>query len=313
MTYNMHAGHCPAGKGAIGAVGILNESNEARKVKNRAISALRNAGNKVYDCTCDFKTTKQGCIDAIVTKCNEHKVNLDISIHLNSGRSDFGGDGKTGGVEVWCYSSKTAAIANKICENISSTMGITNRGVKYSQSLQVLRKTESPAILIECCFVDDRDDANKWNAEKCGDAIACAIAGTHIKGTTNSPTPSVQTPSHADTEDIRVDGLWGMATTAKAQCVFGTVADGIVSNQDADYKRKNPGLCNGWEWEENPGKNGSMLIKAIQHWLGVTDDGYIGPKTITALQEKLGCKVCDGYFSDESPAIKKFQEWLNKQ
>ena len=40
-TYNIHAGHCPQGQGASGAVGILQESVEDRKVKNRVISALK--------------------------------------------------------------------------------------------------------------------------------------------------------------------------------------------------------------------------------------------------------------------------------
>ena len=56
-TYNIHAGHCPQGQGASGAVGILQESVEDRKVKNRVISALKGAGHTVYDCTCDEKTT----------------------------------------------------------------------------------------------------------------------------------------------------------------------------------------------------------------------------------------------------------------
>lgn len=33
--FNIHAGHCPDGKGASGAVGILKESTEARKVKTK--------------------------------------------------------------------------------------------------------------------------------------------------------------------------------------------------------------------------------------------------------------------------------------
>lgn len=34
-TYNVHAGHCPQGKGASGAVGILQESVEDRIVKTK--------------------------------------------------------------------------------------------------------------------------------------------------------------------------------------------------------------------------------------------------------------------------------------
>ena len=98
-TYNVHAGHCPQGQGASGAVGILQESVEDRIVKNEVIRLLRAEGNTVYDCTCDENTTASGCLSKVVAKCNQHSVDLDVSIHLNSGRKDGTGDGKTGGVK----------------------------------------------------------------------------------------------------------------------------------------------------------------------------------------------------------------------
>lgn len=180
--YNIHAGHCPQGKGAYGAVGVLQESVEDRLVKNRVISALRKAGNTVYDCTDDTNCDENTNLDRIVRKCNEHAVDLDISIHLNSGRCDPGGDGSTGGVEVWCYDSGTSKIAQRICNQVSAALKIHNRGVKYSQGLYVLNSTLSPALLVECCFVDDKDDANHWDANACGDAIASAILGRTVTG-----------------------------------------------------------------------------------------------------------------------------------
>ena len=42
--YNVHAGHCPDGKGASGAVGLLKESTEARKVKKLVIKKLKQKG-----------------------------------------------------------------------------------------------------------------------------------------------------------------------------------------------------------------------------------------------------------------------------
>lgn len=92
-------------------------------------------------------------------------------------QDDLKGDGKTGGVEVYIYSntSKAKKDAEQVCKNISKALGITNRGVKVNTSLYVLRKTKSPAMLIECCFVDDKDDAKKWDAAKCAEAIAKAL------------------------------------------------------------------------------------------------------------------------------------------
>ena len=110
---------------------------------------------------------------------------------------------------------------------------------------------------------------------------------------------------------IEVDGKWGKDTTKKAQEVFGTTVDGIVSNQRIEYKSQNPGLVQSFEWKSNP-SGYSELIKAIQKMVGATVDGYIGPKTIKAMQEYFGTKQ-DGCISNPSDVVRAFQKWLNKQ
>ena len=189
-TYNVHAGHCPQGQGASGAVGILQESVEDRAVKNEVIRLLRAEGHTVYDCTCDENTTKQGCLNKIVAKCNQHSVDLDISLHLNSGRNDYGGDGSTGGVEVWNYDTGTQEISDRICEAIATELGIHNRRTKYDKDLFVLANTKSKALLVECCFVDDADDAKAWDAKRCAKAIVRGILNKEISGTTGGSTVS---------------------------------------------------------------------------------------------------------------------------
>ena len=114
-------------------------------------------------------------------------------------------------------------------------------------------------------------------------------------------------------ELLEVDGLWGKDTTIRAQEVFGTAVDGIVSNQYSSYKSKNPGLlASSFEWEKTPSKNGSSLIKAIQKWCGARQDGFIGDTTIRLMQKKLGTPQ-DGKVSKPSSMVKAFQRWLNKQ
>lgn len=114
-------------------------------------------------------------------------------------------------------------------------------------------------------------------------------------------------------EQIEVDGLWGKDTTRKAQKVFGTPIDGIVSNQYLAYKEANKGLLSStFEWKGNPSNNGSVLIKAIQKKIGVKQDGYIGTDTIKGMQKWLGTPV-DGKVSYPSEMVKAFQRWLNKQ
>lgn len=185
--YNVHGGH---NKIVPGASKYLNEVTEDRAVKNKVISYLRAAGHTVYDCTDESGRTQDANLANIVKKCNAHSVELDVSIHLNSGRKDSKGDGKTGGVEVLCYDEGTKAVAKAIADAIHDEFGYTLRsdgttpkgyaGVKINKDLYVLRNTKAQAILIECCFVDDKDDAKVWNADKCAKAIVKGITGKNV-------------------------------------------------------------------------------------------------------------------------------------
>lgn len=172
MKINVHAGHNPDGKIACGAVGLIKESTEARKVKKEVIRLLRKKGHKVYDCTCTNGTSQTDVLKRIVTKCNKHKVDLDISIHFNCGVGDKKGNGKTTGTEVYVYSEKSAAkpAAERVVEEIAA-LAFKNRGVKIRTDLYVLHRTNSPAMLIECCFVDDKDDVKLYDAKKMAAAI----------------------------------------------------------------------------------------------------------------------------------------------
>lgn len=179
--YNIHAGHNPDGKKGCGAVGLIKESTEARKVKNLVIKYLKAQGHTVYDCTVNDGTSASNVLTKIVSKCNAHKVDLDVSIHFNSGVGDKKGNDKTTGTEVLIYSqtSKAKDEATRICKEIAK-LGFKNRGVKIRDELFVLRKTNSPALLIECCFVDDKDDVELYNADKMAKAIVKGITGKEV-------------------------------------------------------------------------------------------------------------------------------------
>lgn len=193
-TYNVHGGHSLKCRGVSD---LLDEVNEDRKVKNKLIELLRANGDTVYDCTDDYSSTQGANLSSIVSKCNAHNVDLDISIHLNSARNDRVGDGKCGGVEVYGYDDRIYGVAYRIAENIANTLGIVFHGspVKYNKGLYVLRKTKAKAILIECCFVDDRDDVSRWDSTKCAMAIASALGCK-----TNVSTPSVKPTTNVSRE-----------------------------------------------------------------------------------------------------------------
>lgn len=179
MIFNIHAGHNPAGKIACGAVSILNESKEDRIVKNEVIRQLQLMGHTVYDCTVDDGANASDILRRIVAKCNAHTVDLDVSIHFNAGAGDTSGNGKTTGAECYIYSQGSTA-AKKYALNIANAierLGFKNRGVKVNPALYVLKNTKAQAVLIECCFVDDKDDAELYDARAMADAIVFGLTG----------------------------------------------------------------------------------------------------------------------------------------
>ena len=184
--FSVHAGHGASDSKSCGAIGLINESNEARKVKDELIRLLRLEGHTVYDTTVNYPSSAKDCLNRIVSNCNNFKTDLDISIHFNSGAKDPKGNKVTTGTEIFCHNPFSSAVkyAKRTTEKISK-LGFKNRGVKYSISLAVL-KTKNPGMLIECCFVDDADDVSKYNYKTMAKAIAEGILNKEISEKTIS-------------------------------------------------------------------------------------------------------------------------------
>lgn len=184
MRINVHAGHNPDGKVACGAIGFIKESTENRHVKNEVIRLLRALGHTVYDCTVDNGTSANNVLTNIVKKCNANNVDLDVSIHFNAGANDSKGNGKTTGTEVYVYNTNSAAkpYAQKVARAIAA-LGFKLRDdsvkddVKNASYLYVLKNTNAPAMLIECCFVDDKDDVALYDYKSMAEAIVYGITG----------------------------------------------------------------------------------------------------------------------------------------
>lgn len=178
MKINIHAGHNPDGKIACGAIGLIKESTEARNVKDKVIELLKEQGHTVYDCTVDNGTSQNDVLQKIVSKCNTHEVDLDISLHFNAGANRLP-DEKSTGTEAYIYASTSKAknYAQKIVESLSD-LGLKNRGVKFSKTLYFLRKTINPALLVEILFCDDPDDVALYHPDTIAQAIVKGITDT---------------------------------------------------------------------------------------------------------------------------------------
>lgn len=186
MVINIHAGHNAPNKVASGAVGYIDESEQARLVKNAVMGYLKQQGHTVYDCTCDNGTSVKDVLNKIVTQCNTHNVDIDVSIHFNAYERTKS-DNQIKGTEVLVYSKKSKSVkyADRTLKAISQ-LGFTNRGLKERPDLTFLKKTDNPAMLIEVCFVDDEDDYMLYQnlgIQKIAKAITYGITGEKVPET----------------------------------------------------------------------------------------------------------------------------------
>lgn len=180
-TYNVHAGH---NFHVPGASGIFSETVEDRKVKDLVISKLRALGHTVYDCTDNNGITQSQNLTNIVRNCNAHNVDLDISIHFNAS------DGNGHGTEVYLYGNGRHREAGERIVNEISKLGFRNRGIKDGSRLYVVTNTNALALLIECCFCDNAEDAKLYNAESMANAIVRGITGQTAQSTQPTKTPT---------------------------------------------------------------------------------------------------------------------------
>lgn len=165
MRIVINAGHTKTGVGT-GANGYLNESKETRKLAYELMKLLVDSKHTVIPAVYDVSTNN---LNAAVQAANNNNADLFISIHLNAG----GGTG----CEAYTWKGEKVKQAVNICNNLAA-LGFKNRGVKYGSDLYVIKKTKCTAILIEICFIDNKNDCdlyNKLGYEKIAQAIYKAI------------------------------------------------------------------------------------------------------------------------------------------
>lgn len=278
---NIHAGHNTI---VPGANGKFNEETENRKVTNTVISKLQSLDYKVYDCTDDSGKTQNENLKNIVSKCNDHAADLNISIHFNAS------NGQGHGVEVLQYSNKTKTAAQNICNAIAQ-LGFKNRGVKDRTDLYVLKHTKAPAILIECCFCDSEIDASIYNANKMASAIVKGLTGEVKETIQPQPTPA-PTPAPKPSGDnwvrrlqeelnrqfgarLVVDGINGPKTLKACPMVKKGAKGGITRLIQERLNSVGFSLTIDGIFGENTNK----AIKVFQKNRDLVQDGIVGPNT----------------------------------
>jgi len=125
---------------------------------------------EIYD---NVSTTQDQNLHWLCTEHNKHERDLDISVHFNACEPT---DGMRG---TECFYQTQTELAGLVSAAISDALGITDRGAKYG-NLYFLSHTNRPAILIEVCFVDAKEDCEAY--EYGFDDMIQALAEVELHG-----------------------------------------------------------------------------------------------------------------------------------
>jgi N-acetylmuramoyl-L-alanine amidase len=191
MRIVISSGH---GAKIAGAAGFIQEVPEARRVVERTAAVLRELGAAPIVFHENNATTQASNVSAIIAFHNGQTRDLDVSVHFN--HSGQGNVDRAIGTEVIHATQKD--LATRVSRAMADSGGFINRGAKsltdLGRTLSFLTKTAKPAILLEVCFVNSREDTRLYEANF--EPICLAIA-TSIIARAAPSAPSVPTPTEA--------------------------------------------------------------------------------------------------------------------
>lgn len=180
MTIVISSGHSTKVRGAVG---FIDEVDEATRVTDRVAEYLKTVGVGVVVFHDTTSTTQDQNLHTIVDFHNDHERDIDCSIHFNCY------DGTASGTE--CLYLSQAALAEEVSEKVAAAGGFKDRGPKHRSDLFFLNQTEMPSVLVEVAFVDSQQDVDKYyaNFDSICAAIAEALSGEEILGEPDAPQP----------------------------------------------------------------------------------------------------------------------------
>ena len=164
-----HGGHDPGGIPS----NLIPEKGVALDVAQRVANHLQSAGIRVVMTRSDDTFVS---LPGRVAIANAHKDGIFVSIHFNSGQ-------RVGarGMETFYSHPSGAPLAARIQSNLMSVAsGGENRGVKRA-SFYVLRHAKVRAILAECGFLTNPEDAALAAEPRFRERLAVQISGAIIE------------------------------------------------------------------------------------------------------------------------------------
>lgn len=180
MKIVIDAGHGPQTPGKRCPDDSMREYTFNSATANYVAEALKNYEDveyiKVYEDGRDVPLKER------TDRANAWNANAYVSIHANASGSDWS---TAHGIETFVYTTPSAAsvtLAEAVQRNMVKATGLSDRGVK-KDDLHVVRETKMPAILVECGFMTNHDEAALLKSDQyrktCANAIVKSLVDTY--------------------------------------------------------------------------------------------------------------------------------------
>ena len=190
VTVVIDAGHGGYDRGGIPGQRV-SEKDMTLDVARRLKSVLAASGYRVV------MTRDSDVFVPLGTRCaiaNSYRNAIFVSVHFNSATRSG-----ASGIETYFYSRDSLSLASAIHHYVAGGAPSDNRGVRR-RGYYVLRRTNMPAVLVECGFLTNPSEAayaqNASYRQKLAEAIAAGV------GRRNSVASSFSTTRVATAESI---------------------------------------------------------------------------------------------------------------
>lgn len=246
-TFILDAGHGGSDPGATN--GSRRECDDNLRMCKRVGELILSAGE-----SCAFTRISDTYV-SLADRYNAEKngsFTYFISFHRNSATS-----ASATGVETWYYtgSSTGQALADPVNTAIANLGIYSNRGLKQSSELAVLRHTTCPAILIELGFISNDSDNRVFdnNFEAIARAIAGALLAKVGKALDNTP-PTIS--------DVRISNVSSEGYTVSCTA---TAPSGISSVKMPTWTVANGQDDMVWHEASRSGNTFTYNVKRSEH------------------------------------------------
>ena len=181
-----HGGTDPGSMGYENGVLVLNEKDVNLDIGLRVQKMLEAAGASYYMIrTGDITVPLYDRQDT----ANQLDASLYVSLHNNSYST-----ATPNGTEVHYHGNDDPAVdgisAKALAENLQRTLvsnlGLTDRGIKASPELAVLRRTNMPAVIIEGAYISNPSDRSYMKTDEFREKYAKSVAKCIIDALNNS-------------------------------------------------------------------------------------------------------------------------------